>query len=121
MELAARVPFRGEGVGCFCHEAVGRALEEAFGGVVLGETDLARDKYERVAGQPELERAARWESLRNGPVFDFELPNGVTGRMSRYRVAFDVPDATPHAEAERVRAFLERLTLGSVLVEEEDR
>ena len=117
MKLSAEIRFWGDGVGCFCHEALVRALREAFGDVLVAETDLAREKYERVADQPALERSAWSEYLRNGPAFAFTLPIGITGRMSRYRIVFDLPEETPADDVDAVRAFLGRLCLGEVLVE----
>lgn len=117
MKLQATIGFWSAGVGCFCHEAVSRALCAEFGDVTFGETDLAYEKYERVADNPSLQKSAWFEYLRSGPRFDFVLPSGTTGRLSRYSVEFTIHDDAGDDEIATIESFLSRLALGRIRIE----
>lgn len=100
MRISARIDFWGEGVNCFCHEAVARALHEAFDDVSIDTLDKAYQKYRNAAGfEPRLESSAWFEFLRNGPGFTFTLSNGVTGVYSRYQITFQLPETIAEADA----------------------
>ncbi|MEM7624377.1 MAG: hypothetical protein AAF333_01980 [Planctomycetota bacterium] len=117
MQITAKIRFWDKGVGCFCHEAVGRALDEAFEGVRMDATDLAHGKYMSAAEQPKTERSAWLEFLRSGPRYAFSLPSGTRGWLSRYEIGFDIADASDRSEVQRVRRFLEGMTLGLFNIE----
>jgi hypothetical protein len=118
MRVSATIDFWATGVGCFCHEAVARALHAAFDDVSIDPLDLAHQKYLRVAGEPTLERSAWSEFLRNGPRYAFRLRNGVTGVFSRYEVAFEMPATITEGDAARIRTFLHDLRLREIVVKE---
>lgn len=119
MRISAKINFWGEGVNCFCHEAVARALHQAFDDVSIDTLDKAHQKYRNVAGQPRLENSAWFEFLRNGPRFAFTLSNGVTGVYSRYEIAFQMPETIAEGDAAKVRSFLHGLRLRSNVVDED--
>jgi hypothetical protein len=119
MRISATIDFWSNGVGCFCHEAVARALHDAFDDVSIDTLDFAHQKYRHVAGEPLLERSAWFEFLRNGPRFTFKLSNGVTGAYSRYEIAFEIAHTVAEGDVARVRSFLSGLRLREIVVEEE--
>ena len=115
MKLVRSIDFHSDDVGCFCHEAVARALAREFDEVQFGDRDLSHEKYRRAADFDESLAQSAWrEFLRNGPTYEFSLPSGVSGRFARYRVEFDVPDSTPSEHVDQVRSFLTSLNLGAV-------
>lgn len=119
MRISARLDFWGDGVGCFCHEAVVRALHAKFDGIAIDEVDVAHQKYTRAAASSQmLERSAWFEYLRNGPAQHFRLPSGVTGLYSRYKIEFEIPEGTSESEVSRVRSFLAGLAMGGPELEE---
>ena len=124
MVLRATIKFWGDGVSCFCHEAVGRALVQAFPGVLIGHVDLALQKYEGVAAYARLEPSAgkmessAWnEYLRNGPRYSFELASGAFGTFSRYEIVFNSCESGSDSELESIRNFLESLRPEPISVE----
>jgi hypothetical protein len=117
MTISGRLGFWSDDVGCFCHEAVGRALLRAFDGVTFEQTDLAYAKYDKVSQVPSLNESAWQEYLRNGPRYSFFLKSGVTGVFSRYEITFHLPSSIDTDQETEVRKFFEGLILGSVKVE----
>lgn len=119
MKISCTISFWSDDVGCFCHEAITRALHRTFGDCKINENDLAFDKFAAAANASELLASSAWlEFLRNGPSRAFTLPSGISGRFSRYRIEFNVPPQTPDIEIRALRSFLNSLKLGETQLEE---
>ncbi len=113
MKLTCSVDFWSDNVGCFCHEAITRALNREFGQCKLGENDRAYAKFKSATDSSnELKQSAWFEFLRNGPSRTFVLPSGTTGKFSRYRIEFDISNETRDDEVKQIRSFLNGLKLG---------
>jgi hypothetical protein len=119
MRMSATIDFWGDGVDCFCHEAVVRALQDAFDDILIDTLDRAHQKYRNVADQSGLEESAWFEFLRNGPRFEFQLLNGVTGVFSRYEVTFQLPETIADIDFAKIRSFLNGLRHREIAIEEE--
>jgi hypothetical protein len=117
VKLRAQIDFWGDGVTCFCPEAVGRLLHEAFSDVSIDPSDLAYEKYRHVADKPRLERSAWFEFLRSGPRHAFTLSSGVKGVFSRYEIVFELPLTLDEMDVARIRGFLEGLGSRAIEVE----
>lgn len=112
MIVHAEIAFWGDDVGCFCHEALLRRLDQDFGVLAISQ-DLAHLKYLRVAEySPQLAESSWKEFLRSGPRLEVELGNGAKARISRYRVEFETADQDGEQPAEQFLQWLESLRLG---------
>ena len=124
MQIRGEFHFWDDGVACFCHENLARALHRAFGEAAIDMTDLSYEKYSRVAehsrvaNSPKLERSAWFEYLRSGPRHRFTIASGVTGVFSRYSIEFEISESLVDTEAPKVRHFLENLHLGPLTIAE---
>ena len=114
MAIRGRIAFWGDGVTCFCHEALGRLLHDHFAGVVVHAADLALEKFESV-DRLELKESAWHEYLRNGPRHRFVTSGGITGILSRYEIALDEPIDSDGLK--RVEAFLADLRPAKIVVD----
>lgn len=119
MKLSAHIEFWDEGITCFCHEAIGRALQKQFTEIQIDDLDLAHQKYLSVVNSNENLASSAWtEFLRNGPRFRFALPSGVFGYFCRYSVEFEIPATTGSEEFSAIKSFLKSLTVRGIIIEE---
>jgi hypothetical protein len=119
MKLIAQIGFWENGVTCFCHEAIGRALHQAFPEIKIEDSDLAHEKYSSVANSNERLAASAWsEYLRNGPRYRFDLPSGVCGYFGRYSVEMIIPSQISDSEMQRIEAFLHSLSAREIQIQE---
>ena len=115
MILRRRIDFWSDDVGCFCHEAMARALAQHFGDCEFGSIDLAHEKFKSASDANRSLAESAWaEYLRNGPSRAFALSTGVTGVFSRYVIEFQIPaDCAPETVAS-IHEFLQSLRLGEI-------
>jgi hypothetical protein len=119
MIISASIDFWGDGVVCFCHEALTRAVAESFPDSQFEPLDVALKKYQDAAAfSSQLERSAWSEFLRNGPRFRFTLANGTTGVLWRWGIRFELPEAASADEVLAVREFLARLKPRPITIDE---
>lgn len=120
MKIRATIDFWGNGVVCFCHEALIRAVAEAFPEAQFEPLDIALKKYQDAASFNSLLEHSAWsEFLRNGPRYRFTLASGTTGVLWRWGIHFELLETAAAEEALAVRQFLAGLTTRPITVEEE--
>ena len=130
MKLYSEIEFWGNGVGCFCHEAMTRALHSTFEDVEIDPRDHYLEKLNKFVEHINLNESeecighvknSTWvEFLRNGPLYRFTLPSGTFGYFKRYRIEFNLGKSASSEEKEKIEIFLKNLNLGVIEFEKDD-
>lgn len=126
MKLALTIDYWTDSVGTFDPVKVVRMVKCSFPEAAVDERDYQAEELNNLRrhiktlsepGRTTMLRQAERKAMDNGPCFHFAIevgPDTVRGRVSRYELVLDLPDAVDGRLRCRVESFLASLKLGEV-------